>query len=492
MAEYDVYQEIAQRTGGSVYIGVVGPVRTGKSTLIRRFMDLLVVPELKDEWYRERLVDELPQSGAGRTIMTTQISFVPGEPLEVELSDKTKCSIRMVDCVGFMVDGALGDSEDGLPRMVRTPWQEEEMPFKTAAEVGTRKVIRDHATIGLVVTTDGTITDLPRDSYVSAEEKTIQELKELGKPFAIVLNSRTPDSPAAQRLQEELEGRYDVPVVPMDVLHMEREDVGEILETVLFEFPVRQVDIQLDEWLQALPDSHWLVTSLMDNLRDSADEMTRLRDYQDFAQKLSTCEYIDGLDMDNIYPGTGSLQAQLKLPRSLYYRVLSEESGIKVEDEAQLMSLMYDLAASKREFDRMSQAWREVKETGYGLIKPTMEEMDLEEPEIVKTGGRFGVRLKARAPSFHLIRVDLDTEISPFVGTEKQSQELVSYLLEAFEENRAGIWKTEMFGKPMSELVRENLAHKLVSMPEDARRKTRTALSRVINDGKENLFFLTF
>lgn len=492
MADMDIYKEMAERTDGNIYVGVVGPVRTGKSTFIRRFMDLMVLPELEESWNKERLIDELPQSGGGRTIMTTQISFVPSEAVEVNLSDNARCSVRMVDCVGYMVDGAYGDTENGAPRMVHTPWQEEEVTFAMAAEMGTRKVIEDHSTIGLVVTTDGTITDLPRASYVHAEERAVGELKALGKPFVVLLNSRAPMSEQAQDLGGALSQRYGVPVIAMDALRMSREDVQNVMKTVLFEFPVRQVDFEMPTWVRSLPWGHWLLDFIVDVVKEAAVQVTKVKDYERLVEAFSAAENIDGLEITQIHAGSGVVEASIVPDDSLFYRLLSEESGLEINDEASLMSIIYDLAHAKREFDRMADAIYDVRDKGYGHVRPGVADIKLDPPELIRQGGRYGVKFKATAPSWHIIRVDLSTEVAPTIGSEKQAEDFVHRLNDQFRQDPNTLWNTDFFGTTLYDMIGEGLASKNGSLPAVAQTRMRHALNKMVNDGKNNLICILF
>lgn len=480
---FDLYRDIAERTDGDVYIGVVGPVRTGKSTLIRRMMEKLVLDTMGPGPRRERIADELPQSGSGKTIMTTQPKFVPGEAVTVSLDDEATVRVRMVDSVGYMVDGALGTEEDGEARMVRTPWFDHEIPFDQAAEVGTRKVIAEHATIGLVVTTDGSISDLPREAYAQPEERVVKELKELGKPFIVLLNSRTPEAQDTQALQARLAERYAVPVLAVNAMEMELSDILDVFEQVLFQFPLREIRVSVPDWLNALDESHWLVQHVLDGVRSGAETVSLMRDHAAFAQAFAQSPYSDGLHNDGIDLGQGRLRFSLPLKDGLFNRVLGEECGTEIRGDAHLLRLMKELVAAKTEYDHVAEALRSVRETGYGLVTPTMSELTLQEPEIVQQGSRFGVKLKANAPSLHMIRVDIETEVSPVVGTEKQSEELVRYLLEEFQNDPQSIWNTNFFGKSLHELVREGLSNKLMRMPADAQEKVQETLSKIINEG---------
>lgn len=480
---FDLYRDIAERTDGDVYIGVVGPVRTGKSTLIRRMMEKLVLDTMGPGPRRERIADELPQSGSGKTIMTTQPKFVPGEAVTVSLDDEATVRVRMVDSVGYLVDGALGTEEDGEARMVRTPWFDHEIPFDQAAEVGTRKVIAEHATIGLVVTTDGSISDLPREAYAQPEERVVKELKELGKPFIVLLNSRAPDAQDTQALRTRLAERYAVPVLAVNAMEMELSDILDVFEQVLFQFPLREIRVSVPDWLNALDESHWLVQHVLDGVRTGAEKVSLMRDHTAFAQVFAQSPYSDGLHNDGIDLGQGRLRFSLPLKEGLFNRVLGEECGTEIRGDAHLLRLMKELVAAKTEYDHVADALRSVRETGYGLVTPTMSELTLQEPEIVQQGSRFGVKLKANAPSLHMIRVDIETEVSPVVGTEKQSEELVRYLLEEFQNDPQSIWNTNFFGKSLHELVREGLSNKLMRMPADAQEKVQETLSKIINEG---------
>jgi stage IV sporulation protein A len=420
MEEFDVYRDIAERTQGDIYIGVVGPVRTGKSTFIKRFMDLLVIPNIDNNFKKERARDELPQSASGKTIMTTEPKFVPNEAIEIKIKDNAKLKIRMVDCVGYLVKGALGYMEGDTPRMVSTPWFDYQIPFGEAAEIGTRKVINDHSTIGIVVTTDGSITEIPRDNYVDAEERVIKELKTINKPFVIILNSTHPDEPETISLKKSLEEKYNVPVQIVNVLQMNLDDINFILENVLFEFPMKEINIDLPEWVDSLSFSHWLKKGFLDAVKKAAKDIFKLRDIKPTTDRFGGYDFIGDVEISSIKLGEGIADINMKTRDGLFYQVLGEISGYRIEGETGLLSLMGDLATAKREYDRVSQALKDVRDTGYGLVPPKLEELKLEVPEIVKQGGRFGVKLRASAPSIHMIRADIETEVSPVVGTERQ------------------------------------------------------------------------
>lgn len=480
---FNLYRDIAERTDGDVYIGVVGPVRTGKSTFIARFMEELVLPRLNAGPRRDRIADELPQSGSGRTIMTTQPKFVPGEAVEVMLQEQTAVRIRMVDSVGYLVKGALGTAENDEARMVHTPWFDQDIPFEQAAEIGTRKVMTDHATIGMVVTTDGSITDLPRGAYVDAEERVVGELKQLGKPFVMVLNSAQPRAAETLALRDALEDKYAVPVMLLNVKEMSVEDIQHVLESVLMEFPLREVRLAAPAWLGALDGDHWLVKHVLEGVRAAGTAPRRMRENDVFAETFAESEYAQEVQLQRVYPGEGRMDFVLPLKEGLFNRVLGEECGTEIKGDAHLLSLMKELVSAKTEYDHVAEALRAVRETGYGLVTPSMAEMTLEEPEIVRQGGQFGVKLKAHAPSLHMIRVDIETEVTPVVGTEKQSEELVRYLLDEFETDPQKIWNTNFFGKSLNDMVREGLNNKLLRMPADAQQKVQETLTKMINEG---------
>jgi len=483
MTNTSIYQDISRRADGNIYIGVVGPARTGKSSFIRRFMDVMVFPNMTDPYEKTRVMDELPQSGEGKTITTTEPKFIPPEAVAVRSSSGAEFSVRLVDCVGYLIPGVLGLNEGEESRMVRTPWFEHDIPFEEAAEIGTRKVIQEHSTIGVVVTTDGSIVDMPRSAYVEAEERVIRELKALGKPFIIVLNSKLPDSPEARRVQDALTERYGVPVHAVDVLGMQLEDVNGLLESVLFEFPLREVRVHAPSWLTSLADDHWLGKAVSDSVLSAVEGMRKVRDHEKLRRSLEENEYTEDVLPGEICLNDGTVEYRLTMKDGLFYRILGEASGQEIEGEEHLFELMKELVAAKREYDRVADALDSVRTTGYGMVAPSMEELELKEPEMVKQGSHFGVRLKASAPSLHMIRVDIQTEVNPIVGTEKQSAELVQYLLSEFENNRTGIWDTEIFGKSLNDLVREGLSSKLMRMPEDVRGKIQESLQKIINEG---------
>ncbi|WP_251546060.1 stage IV sporulation protein A [Pumilibacter intestinalis] len=485
MEKFDIYSDIRSRTGGDIYVGVVGPVRAGKSTFITNFMEKLVVPKVENKHVLERMKDELPQSANGKTIMTTQPKFVPNEAVSVSIADDVDVKVRLVDCVGYMVDGANGHMDGEKPRMVKTPWSEEEISFVDAADIGTRKVISDHSTIGVVMTTDGSIaTELPRAAYVAAEERAINELKELGKPFIIVLNSTVPKSKETVKLALQLEEKYATPVMPLDVLNLTADDITQMFERVLMEFPLMDIEVKISKWLQALPLEDGIIRSLVDNLLASSETMKRMADYKQPEALFEDSDSFLQPQVENVELDKGKVTYMVNARPELFYKALGEQCGMDIADDFALMAQMKSLAVAKREYDKLAEALEQVKETGYGVVTPTMDDMTLEEPQMVKQGSRFGVRLRASAPSLHIMRVDIQTEVNPVVGTEQQSEELVKYLLSEFENDPKGIWETNMFGKSLHMLVKEGLNNKLTSMPDETQKKMRKTLSRIVNEGK--------
>ena len=487
MENLNLYQDIKARTDGDVYIGVVGPVRTGKSTFIKRFMDLLVIPNISNDYKRERAQDELPQSAAGRTIMTTEPKFIPNEAVEITVGGNIKLKTRLVDCVGYLVNNAIGYLEDDVPRMVKTPWSDEEIPFELAAEIGTKKVIQEHSTIGLVVTTDGSITDIPRQDYIEAEERVVNELKELNKPFVIILNSNSPYSDSTIDLAIKLEEKYNAPVIPTDCSNLNIEDINNIFGRILYEFPIEQINITYPKWVDSLSDDHWLKNSLFNDIKSGFNDINVSKEIDRSLDSMQSTEVISKTTIDNINLGTGEVNITIHLNDDLFYKVISEVSNIEINNEGDLFSIMAELSMVKKEYDKIAPALTEVKQKGYGIVTPTMEELILEEPEMVKQGSKFGVKLKAKAPSIHMIRADIETEVSPIVGSEKQSEELVNYLLSEFENDPIKIWESNIFGKNLHELVNEGLQNKLYKMPEDARIKLQETLERIINEGSGGL-----
>lgn len=487
MEHEKLYEEIAQRTQGDIYIGVVGPVRTGKSTFIKRFMETLVLPNIENTYMRDRARDELPQSGSGRVVMTAEPKFVPEDAVVISMEDGGTFSVRLIDCVGYMVPSALGQMDGEQPRMVMTPWFEQEIPMTQAAEYGTRKVIEEHSTIGIVVTTDGSVTDIPREDYLEAEERVIEELKALGKPFLVLLNSQNPDSERAQILQADIAERYDVTCLAVNCLALDEEAVSEIICGVLHEFPVKQLNLFLPSWVDALPFEHPIRQSMYNVIREETAGMQRLRDAEHAIAAMGDREELGSAVLNRMDMGSGVVTATLELPRSLFYSTLSERCGLDIADDGDLIEQITQLAAMRRSYQKVEGALEQVAQTGYGIVLPDTDEMTLEEPEVLKQGGRYGVRLRASAPSIHMLRADIQTEVSPIMGNEKQSEEMVSYLLQQFEGDRARIWDTNIFGRSFHELVGEDLQSKLRRMPDDAREKLRETLERIINEGSGGL-----
>ena len=487
MQERNIYQDIAQRTNGDIYIGVVGPVRTGKSTFIKRFMDSIVIPNIQNDSRRERAVDELPQSAGGRTIMTTEPKFIPENAVEITLEGNAGLKVRAIDCVGYIVPSAIGYIENEQPRMVKTPWFEEEIPFNMAAEIGTKKVITDHSTIGLVVTTDGSISDIPREEYAEAEERVINELKAINKPFIVLLNSIYPDSPETTALAKQIGTKYDIPVVAVNCIELDETKIKKILAQILFEFPIKEIKVNIPKWVTTLEKNHWLKSSVYSAVAEPSKNIRKIREIQSITDYANQCENIENAVIDVIDLGKGTAKITVALDNRLFYKVLGEKTGLAISDEGDMLNCVMELAKIKSEFDKIRKAYDDVNEKGYGIVMPTMEELSFEEPEIIKQSGKYGIRLKASAPSIHMMKTTINTEVTPIVGSEQQSEELVSYLLKEFEENPVQIWETNIFGKSLHELVNEGLHNKLNRMPEDARKKMKETIERIINEGCNGL-----
>ena len=487
MDDFKIYEDIKARTDGDIYVGVVGPVRTGKSTFIKNFMDLLVIPNIENNYKKERARDELPQSAAGRTIMTTEPKFVPNEAIEITVGDNIKFKTRLVDCVGYLVNNALGYMEEDVPRMVKTPWSDEEIPFEDAAEIGTKKVITEHSTIGILVTTDGSITEIPREDYVTAEERVVSELKELHKPFVIVLNTNNPYSEETKALAESLEKKYDVAVIPTDCTNLATEDINNIFSKVLYEFPIERINVNLPGWVDGLDYKHQLKQELFKEIEEAFKDINTIKMVKSGVKKIESTEIIVKTYIDTIDLGKGNVNINIAIDGSLFYKILTEMTGIEIQNDADLFSTIQSLSKTKKEYDKIENALQDVKQKGYGIVMPTMDELILDEPEIVKQGSRFGVKLKARAPSIHMLRADIETEVSPIVGSERQSEELVNYLLSEFESDPKKIWESNIFGKNLHELVNEGLQNKLYRMPEDAQSKLQETLERIVNEGSGGL-----
>lgn len=487
MTNTSIYKDIATRTEGSIFLGVVGPVRTGKSTFIKRFMDTLVLPNIEGDFLRERANDEMPQASSGRTIMTTEPKFIPETAAKISLDGGAECNVRLIDCVGYIVPSSLGYIEGDSPRMVKTPWYDEDIPFNMAAEIGTKKVITEHSTIGLVVTTDGSISDIPREEYAEAEQRVIEELKEINKPFVVLLNCIYPSSSSAEALAEELTEKYSVPVIPVNCLELGEEDIHNILARVLFEFPIKQIRVDLPDWVCSVAENHPLKSVLYNLVLENATPMTHIRDIKQLEASLLECEQIESCTLKKIDLGSGKAELKAEVRREIFFEIISENSGMTIKNDSELIECLSELSAIKKEYLPIKNALEEVEATGYGIVMPSIEELTLEEPEIMRQGGRFGVRLRASAPSLHIMKANIQTEVSPIVGSEKQSEDLVMYLLKEFEENPIQIWDSNIFGKSLHELVNEGLHTKLARMPQEARLRMQETLERVINEGCSGL-----
>jgi len=489
MQNFDIFSDIAERTGGDIYFGVVGPVRTGKSTFIKRFMELLVLPNIENVFERERARDELPQSGAGKRITTTEPKFIPSEAAEIILKDSIHMNVRLVDCVGYSVEGAIGyeGEEENELRMVHTPWSEEAIPFQDAAEIGTRKVITDHSTLGIVVTTDGSISDIPRENYLEAEQRVISELKEMGKPFIIILNTTKPYAENTLELGRSLEEIYGVPVVPVDCMEMNISDISQVLEELLYEFPVAEVNIELPKWVEELDLSHPLRAEFEEVIQKAIRDIKKIRDIDNALDILGDCEHAKDVILKQTDLGTGRAEIQITTENDLFKEVLEELTGLEIEGDHTIIRMIMDYSKAKKEWDKLSKAFEDVRTTGYGVVTPQLDEMFLEEPELVKSGGHYGIKLKASAPSLHILRADVTTEITPLIGTEKQAEELVKYILDEFESDPKKVWGSNIFGKSLHDLVREGIQNKLYKMPDNVQVKLQDTLQRIVNDGHGGL-----
>ncbi len=484
MEKYQIYEDIKTRTNGDIYVGVVGPVRVGKSTFISEFMKKLVIPNIENNNVKQRAIDELPQSADGKTVMTTQPKFVPNEAVKISVADKINLKVRMIDCVGYLISGAMGTTENNKPRLVKTPWSDEEMPFEKAAEFGTKKVIEDHSTIGIVLTTDGSVTDIDRANYISAEERVVAEMKECGKPFVIVLNCKNPNSNDSKKLAQNLSEKYQAQVVAMNVADMKEADVDKIFEKVLMEFPVRSVKVNMPKWLQALSFSNPIITEIVQEIKKFGSGIRKVGDAKKDTVVFTESESFDPITFSNIEMGDGVIKFNVIPKENLFYKVLSDECGFAINDDYELVSYIKNLAIAKIEYDKLKNALEEVEETGYGIVVPSKDEYVLQQPEVVKQGNKFGVKIKATAPSLHIIKVDVETEVTPLVGSETQSQDLVDYLSQRFESDPEGIWETNLLGKSLYSLIDDNISSKIVMMPADAQRKMKKTLGRIINEGK--------
>jgi len=487
MTDSKIYEDIALRTGGDIYVGIVGPVRTGKSTFIKRFMETMVIPNIDNVYVKERARDELPQSGSGRTVMTSEPKFVPEDAVHINIGEGTEMSVRLIDCVGYMIPGATGQTEDGQERMVTTPWFDHEISMTEAAEEGTRRVICDHSTIGLVITTDGSICGIPRENYIEAEEKVISELNGIGKPFLLLLNSSEPNSENAQNLRKELSDKYGVACICVNCLSLREDDIEKILYTLLSEFTTEEYSIFLPEWVEALPNDHSIKKELFSEILNASTDVKKLKDAQQLAQKLNAVEKVSDARISEMMMGKGCFTVKIELPRELYYHTISEESGLQINNDGDLISLLCELAKVKSEYDKISNALKDVKEKGYGVVLPSADEMVLQEPEIVRQGGRYKVVLRAGAPAIHMLKTNVETEVSPAVGGENASEEILGFLLQNFEGDASKIWESNIFGKSMYDIAGEGLNAKLKRMPEATGLKLRNALQRIINEGHGGL-----
>ncbi len=484
---YDVYRDIYERTNGDIYLGVVGPVRTGKSTFVKRFMEALVIPNIDNDHSKKRAQDELPQSGDGKIITTVEPKFIPNEAVNITIGGDFDVRVRMIDCVGYMVPEAEGHMYNEIPRMVKTPWYDEEIPFTQAAEIGTKKVINEHSTIGIVVTADSSIIDIARNSYIEAEERAITELKRIGKPFIVVYNTKRPFDPAVIEDTAQLSRTYDVPVVPINVAQMKVEEINQILEKVLYEFPLNEIQFALPKWAETLENDHWFKKQWIDYIKEFIYPLDNIRQIKESLDKFKALDFVKSIYLEKIRLGEGAIKIDVNTVDELFYQILSETTGLEISGDHELMTLIRELATTKKEYDKVAYALNEVKEKGYGVVSPVFDEIVLNEPEIVKQGNKFGVKLKASAPSYHIIKANIQTEVSPIVGTEKQSEELVDFLSSEFETDPKKIWESNIFGKSLHELVNEGLQNKLYRMPEDAQEKLQETLQKIINEGNGGL-----
>ncbi|MDE6583630.1 MAG: stage IV sporulation protein A [Clostridia bacterium] len=484
MEKEQIYEDIKSRTNGDIYVGVVGPVRVGKSTFISEFMKKLVIPNIGNKNVRQRAIDELPQSADGKTVMTTQPCFVPNEAVKISVADKINLKVRLIDCVGYLVSGAMGTTENDKPRLVKTPWSEEEMPFEKAAEVGTKKVIEEHSTIGIVVTTDGSISDIERANYIEAEERVVSEMKASGKPYVVVLNCKNPNSPESKKLAANLSEKYSAQVLAMNVSKLEEADIDKIFASILLEFPVKSIKVKMPKWLQALSFSNPIITEMVSEIRKFADSVKKVGDANKDTVVFTESNSFDPITFSNVEMGEGVIRFNVIPKENLFYDVLSDECGFRISDDYELVSYIKNLAVAKVEYDKLKNALEEVEQNGYGIVVPNKDEYVLQQPEVVKQGNKFGVKIKATAPSLHIIKVDVESEVTPLVGNENQSQDLAQFLTDKFENDPEGIWDTNLLGKSLYSMIDDNISSKIVMMPADAQRKMRKTLGRIINEGK--------
>lgn len=486
MDKHEIIKNIAKRSGGDIYLGVVGAVRTGKSTFIKRMVETLIVPNIEDEYERKRALDEIPQSAAGKTIMTTEPKFVPNNTAKIKIDDFT-CNIRLIDCVGYMIDKAQGATDENGPRMVKTPWYTEEIPFIEAAEIGTEKVIKDHSTIGIVVTTDGSIGDFERSDYLEAETRVIEELKNIGKPFIVILNSTHPTLPETQRLAESLKEEHQVPVLPISIEAMNEKDMYDILREALYEFPVLEVKVNMPEWITILNPDHPVKQSYINAIKESVVEIDKLKDIEHITDHFLNNEMIEKAYLSEVDPSTGIITITLTAPADLYNQTLTEIIKIDVKSKADLLALFQEYNTAKKEYDQIKYALKMVKQTGYGVATPSIEDMKLDKPEIIKQGPRYGIKLKAVAPSIHMIRVDVESTFEPIIGSEVQSKELIDYLTKDKDKSPNEIWKSEIFGRSLDSIVQEGIQAKINMMPDNIRLKLQATLTKVVNKGSNNM-----
>ena len=487
MDKFNIYRDISERTGGDIYIGVVGPVRTGKSTFITKFMEAFVIPNINAKLQRQIAIDEMPQSADGKTVMTTQPKFVPANGVKVQFKNKATANVRLVDCVGYLVEGANGRDEDGKPRLVKTPWSSEEIPFEKAAEIGTKKVICDYSTIGIMVTTDGSFGEISRENYIPAEERTVKELKECGKPFIIFLNCKNPKTEAAQSLASGLEGKYGVCTVCGNATELNAAAISEIMEKLLTEFPMSGFNLNIPEWMRSLPAENKRIEEIISCVKKASANMCKMKDYSELNGLFADSEDYAGIELGELKLGSGVSDYKLVAKNGLFYKVLSEECGEEIKDESALMEYVKTFSESKKRFSKIKDALFAAENEGYGVVLPTMEETDLEEPALIKQGGKYGVKLKATAPSLHIMKIDVCTEVSPMVGNEKQGEDFVNYLKEKYEQNKGELMDTNIFGKTLHDMLAEGLSDKLSSMPKEAQGKMRKTVTRIVNENKGGL-----
>lgn len=484
MERFGIYNDISKRTGGDIYIGVVGPVRTGKSTFISKFMEKFVIPNINNKLQKQIAIDEMPQSADGKIIMTTQPKFIPSNGVKIQLKNKTSANVRLVDCVGYMVEGAQGHLEDDKPRLVNTPWDSIPIPFEKAAETGTRKVIEDYSTIGIVVTTDGSFTEIPRQNYHQAEERVIKELKSCKKPFVVILNSNEPESEKTNKLVVDLENKYGVPVIACNVLSIDADDISNIIEKILLEFPMFSINVKIPKWMEALPSDSPIIQEILNEVKETSIDLCKMKDFPSISEALAEHENYYPLEVNELLMGDGSCNCSINAKEGFFFKVISQECQEEINNEYELMAFIKSFAQSKQKFNKIKDALQLAEKDGYGVVVPSIDELKLEEPVLVKQNGRYGVKLKATAPSLHIMKVDVTTEVSPTVGNEKQGEEMVSYLSNKFEDNPNKILDTNIFGRSLNELVKDGLSDKLMAIPSDAKTKITKTVTKMVNENK--------